>query len=151
MIYIGIDPGSSGGIAITDGELVQAWKLPVTERDTFDLFRELSDPMPHVAIIEAVGPMPGQGVTGMFAFGRSYGFLRGLLVALGVPFEEVRPQQWQKVFGLIQKGQKLSQTEKKNRNKAKAQQLWPHLKITHATADALLIAEYGRRVNANRV
>jgi hypothetical protein len=30
--------------------------------------------------------------------------------------------------------------------KAKAQELFPHLKITHATADACLIAEYGRRL-----
>jgi hypothetical protein len=35
----------------------------------------------------------------------------------------------------------------KNVSKARAQELFPALKITHATADALLIAEYGRRLN----
>ena len=34
-------------------------------------------------------------------------------------------------------------TAKKNRNKAKAQELHPELKITHAIADAILICEYG--------
>jgi hypothetical protein len=35
----------------------------------------------------------------------------------------------------------------KNVTKRKAQELFPSLKITHATADALLIAEYLRRKN----
>jgi hypothetical protein len=34
----------------------------------------------------------------------------------------------------------------KNVTKRRAQQLFPQLKVTHAIADALLIAEYGRRV-----
>ena len=34
----------------------------------------------------------------------------------------------------------------KNVTKSRAQELFPELKITHAIADALLIAEYGRRV-----
>jgi hypothetical protein len=33
----------------------------------------------------------------------------------------------------------------KNVSKRKAQELFPQLKITHATADALLLAEFGRR------
>jgi hypothetical protein len=34
----------------------------------------------------------------------------------------------------------------KNITKRKAQELFPEIKITHAIADSLLIAEYGRRV-----
>jgi hypothetical protein len=34
----------------------------------------------------------------------------------------------------------------KNISKRRAQELFPSLKITHAVADALLIAEYGRRL-----
>jgi hypothetical protein len=67
------------------------------------------------------------------------------LIASGVPFEAVTPGKWQKEFGLLaKKGE--TKTAKKNRHKARAQELFPDLKITHATADALLIAEYGRRV-----
>jgi hypothetical protein len=39
----------------------------------------------------------------------------------------------------------------KNVTKAKAQQLFTQLKITHATADALLIAEFARRSRTEKV
>ena len=55
------------------------------------------------------------------------------------PFEEVAPQVWQKVLGCLSRGDK-------NVTKAKAQQLFPAIKVTHAIADALLLAEYARRV-----
>jgi len=35
----------------------------------------------------------------------------------------------------------------KNVSKRKAQELFPSMKVTHASADALLIAEYGRRMS----
>jgi len=35
----------------------------------------------------------------------------------------------------------------KNVSKRRAQELFPEIKITHAIADALLIAEYARRTN----
>ena len=38
-----------------------------------------------------------------------------------------------------------SKTEWKNKLKAKAQQLFPGEKVTLATCDSLLIAEYGRK------
>ena len=65
------------------------------------------------------------------------------MTAAGIRWEYVTPQKWQREFGLILP--KLSNTDKKNRHKAVAQQLFPDVKITHAIADALLIAEYCRR------
>jgi len=41
-----------------------------------------------------------------------------------------------------------AQREKKRRHKPKCQELFPGLKITDYTADALLIAEYGRRLRS---
>jgi len=146
MIYIGIDPGASGGIAcIWESGQAECWKMPETERDVrevlwqfngFNLIGSSVEP-DSFAVIEQVGPMPGNGVTGMFKFGMNYGFLRGLLVALNIPFDEARPQKWQKAMGCLSKGDK-------NVTKAKAQQLHPELKITHATADAILLAEYAK-------
>jgi hypothetical protein len=66
-----------------------------------------------------------------------------LLTGEEFPFEEVSPQKWQKAMGCMTKGDK-------NVSKAKAQQLFPQLKITHAIADALLIAEYARRTYNQR-
>jgi len=146
MNIIGIDPGKSGGIAViadlVTGPHVDTCKLSGTERDIYDALEPycqwVLQGVPCKAYIEKVHARPGQGVTSMFTFGRNYGFLRGLLIALGIPFEEVTPQKWQKAMGCMSKGDK-------NVTKQKAQQLFPDLKITHATADALLIAEYGRR------
>ena len=83
-----------------------------------------------------------QGATGTFTFAQGYGFIRGVLITIGIPFEDVTPQAWQKTLGCLTRGDK-------NVSKAKAQQLFPQLpRITHAIADALLIAEYGRRIRS---
>jgi Holliday junction resolvasome RuvABC endonuclease subunit len=139
MIWIGIDPGLSGGIAIIHQDLeAMAWKMPPTERDIADLLLSISKMDVHLCFIESVHSLPRQGVASTFKFGRSYGFLRGLLVAFKIPFDEVSPLKWQRAMGCLSHGNK-------NVTKAKAQQLFPQLTVTHAIADALLIAEYCRR------
>lgn len=140
MIYFGIDPGKSGAISAIwdDGQpFVSSCKLSDTEADIVDWLRgfDLTDAM---ATIERVSSSPQMGVVSSFTFGRSYGFLRGLLTGLKIPYEEVAPVTWQKVMNARSKGNK-------NITKERAQQLWPHLKITHANADSLLLAEYCRR------
>jgi len=82
----------------------------------------------------------------MFTFGQNYGFVRGVLVALEIPFEEVLPQKWQATFSLKRTDKSESDTAKKNRHKAKAQNLFPGARCTHSVSDAILIAEYGRRL-----
>jgi hypothetical protein len=138
-LYLGIDPGQSGGLAILeeDGSVVLVEKMPETERDTAEILAEFV-PRVRFALIEAVHSMPKQGVSSSFKFGRSYGFLRGLLIGLRLTFDEARPQEWQRGMSCLSGGDK-------NVTKAKAQQLFPELKITHATADCLLIAEFCRR------
>ena len=113
--------------------------MPETERDIFEKLKFYRDNGGScVAYIESVHSMPKQGVSSTFTFGRNYGFLRGCLCALEIPYHEVTPQKWQKALECLSHGDK-------NVTKARAQQLFPKLKITHAIADALLIAEYGRR------
>ena len=145
-LICGIDPGQSGGIAfIRIGKIVAskddypicAYKMPDTEADTADLLNEFRSNI-VMTFIEAVHSMPKQGVASSFKFGRSYGFLRGLLVGLKIPFEEVSPQKWQKGMNCLTHGDK-------NVSKAKAQHLFPYIRVTHALADALLIAEFCRR------
>lgn len=146
MIILGIDPGASGAIAsFQPGEPqpVETIKLTATERDIAD-FLGIRVFAHAFAYLERVHAFPKQGVSGVFTFGQSYGFLRGLLVGLELPFEEVTPQRWQKAMGCMSKGDK-------NVTKARAQQLFPEIKITHAIADAILIAEYGRRLRAGEL
>jgi hypothetical protein len=78
------------------------------------------------------------GVVSAFTFGRGYGGLLMALTALEIPFVDVSPQKWQGAIGCMTKGDK-------NVSKAKAQAMFPTIKITHAIADALLIAEWCRR------
>jgi len=138
MIYLGVDPGASGAVAAIDdlGHVVRVVKNCGTERDTFEAFigYETSE---LIAVIEQVHSMPEQGVASSFKFGQSYGFLRGCLIGAGIRFSEVTPRQWQMAMKCLTKGDK-------NVSKARAQQLFPREKITHATADALLLAEYCR-------
>lgn len=153
MIYIGIDPGKNGGIACLHhlgtgrSAVPPATKMPETERDVWELVKHFCAGAGDKAIIEKVSSRPDQGVASMFKFGMSYGSLRMALIAAAIPFDEVTPQKWQRELGLIRTNKNESNTDKKNRHKAKAQQLFPELKVTHAIADALLIAEYCRRVN----
>lgn len=140
--YVGIDPGATGGIAILYevGGIV-AYKMPDTEHDLWELFQVIAASEDRFAYIERVAARPGQGVSSTFKFGQNYGMLRAMLCASKTPFEAVTPGKWQRTLGCLSKGDK-------NVTKRKAQELFPHAntRITHATADAILIAEYGRRV-----
>lgn len=153
-IYLGIDPGASGGLACIHpaSRSIEAVSMPSTEKDIWEILSErpaYKDVMPF-AVIEQQIPRPTffQGRASILKstcllYG-SYTFLRGMLTATGIPFEAVIPQTWQKAFGLKKvKGE--SPTKWKNRLKAKAQQLFPSERVTLATADALLIAEFCRR------
>jgi len=142
MIYLGVDPGKSGAIAaITSNRDVLGWiKLCETEHDVAAWLRSISERAECVAALEKVHSMPRQGVSSTFKFGMSYGFVRGLLVANRVPFTDVTPSKWQGDMKCRTKGDK-------NVTKSAAQQMFPKKakKITHAVADALLIAEWSRR------
>jgi hypothetical protein len=138
-LYIGIDPGLSGGIAFVP-EIGTPWahKMPETDRDLLDLLSDNISLHTATAMLELVHSSPQMGVKSAFTFGEGYGRLQAILTALSVPYERIRPQAWQKAMGCLTKGDK-------NVSKRRAQELFPTLKVTHATADALLIAEYNRR------
>ena len=101
---IGIDPGKSGAIAFIDGKNAEARKNDTTEHDIGDWLFSIQAMGRCFAYIERVSAMPGQGVSSTFKFGQSYGFLRGLLVGYGIPFEAVTPGVWQRSLGCLSKG-----------------------------------------------
>jgi hypothetical protein len=143
---IAIDPGASGGIASRrDGHPAEATPMPQTEGDLVLLLRQLAaDPADTIAVVELVGGYVGQAqpASSAFKFGRNFGFILGVLQTLGIRVELVRPQVWQKSLGLGSARGCVSKTEWKNKLKSLAQRLYPQLKPTLATADALLILEY---------
>ena len=143
-MIIGIDPGASGGIAWHDGERARVVKMPATLQDLWELIGGICGLTSNHgytlcrAYIEQVHSSPQMGVTSAFTFGNGFGHLEMALTAAWIPFVRVSPQKWQGALGCRTGGDK-------NVSKARAQELFPDLKPTHATADALLIMEYGRR------
>lgn len=168
MRYMGIDPGGSGGIATMNGvgpAMVRATPMLDTERDVWEWIRceEVEAKKGCMAIIEKVGGFMASygpkknlvknvasGHT-MFTFGMSYGGLRMALIAAGIPFEEATPQAWQKGLGIPTRKKTETRTRWKNRLKARAQQAFPKEKVTLATADALLIALYCKRLHEGKL
>lgn len=148
MIFLGIDPGLSGGVAALtkSGMWVTAQKMPATERDLLELLQEVRRDAAGYgtdqirATLEFVRSSPQMGVASAFKFGAGYGGLRMALAASAIPFDEVTPQKWQVAMRCRSGGDK-------NVTKRRAQELFPGGAVTHAIADALLLAEYGRRLH----
>jgi len=118
-----------------------AHRMPATDQDLLDLLMPLQG-WAHVWI-EQVHSMPKEGVSSAFKFGQNYGALRMAVVACKLPLHTVTPQKWCSGLGLRKKKGEANTTWK-NRHKALAQELYPGIKITHATADALLIAHWAK-------
>ena len=97
-----------------------------------------------VCVLEEVSGYAGKAQPGsaMFRFGEHFGFLKGIIQALEVRLVLVRPQVWQRGFGLGTASACASKTIWKNKLKAEAQRRFPHLNVTLKTADALLILEH---------
>lgn len=153
--WIGVDPGASGAVVgITeDGDIRQIRFGKATQQEIWSFLESLSFEYQCFATIEHVGAMPGQGVSSMFSFGMSTGFIHGLLTAARIPFELRVSRSWQKALGITPRfkpkkgepGTEETKPEFKKRLKQKAEQLFPKEKITTDTADAYLISEYTRR------
>lgn len=145
--YVGVDPGVSGAIAIIEPNralTVAAFK-DRTEKEIFQLFKNtLQGPYPPTVHLEQVGSLPKDGAQAMFTFGRNYGLLRGVMTGLGIPFEEVPPQVWQRAFGLG--GKFKTKPLRKTAHFQKAQQLFPQYDFTKPMADAVLLAEHCYRL-----
>lgn len=150
---LGIDPGSSGAVAVlnprgnalevVDVPTVLAYKSSKTRRmlDASGFARMVAkfvqSSSPLIAVVEDVRAMPGQGVASMFSFGKSFGIALGVLAALQISTELVPPERWKKHFRL---------GKDKEQARALATRLYPtvelELKKHQNRAEALLIARF---------
>lgn len=149
MRFIGIDPGKTGAIAVINefAEIIDVKKMPATPGDILRFLVEQEEAAIKASVtpsdtiraaLEYVRASPLMGVVSVSTFMRNYGHLEMALTAAGIPYYDVHPARWQRYLGCLSSGDK-------NITKAKAAELWPATKITHAIADALLIAEWCRR------
>ena len=166
--FIGIDPGATGAITVLnpDGTSViyvnplNATKSDVDGKEVYRIITQTMSKGRTFVAIERSQSMPGQGVAGVFTYGRGYGKLLAALEIAGVAFEEVTSVKWKKVVGLsIPKIQKEKMNERKKRLKAASAALavklfpddagrifGPMGGIKDGIAESLLLAEYGRRI-----
>lgn len=149
MTIIGIDPGEKGGIAVcSDSILMEAYNMPESYTEIYDFLKGLKDKYyPLHVVLEDVGHgIPGQSSKATAIFARHNGHLEMALYALGIPSEKVTPQKWQKEYSnTLGTSKGKTKTEWKNKLKSEAKRRFPTIAITLNTADAVLIAEYGRR------
>lgn len=149
---MGFDPGTKGGVAVLrlDGAVVfvAAFKPSMTHGEAVEVAEAAKDALRRegggLCFAEKVGVRPRDGKKGANTFGRVDGLVRGAILARPrVVITDVPPMTWQGAMDCLTGGDK-------NVSKARAQQVFPDLRITHAIGDALLIAEYGRRWLAAR-
>jgi hypothetical protein len=138
MRVLGIDPGKGGGFALLTGLSTPpfTWCMPATPGDMTKLFEELAYLKITAAYLEKTHSMPKQGVASAHTFGENRGALRQALSDFHISTTQVPPGVWQRALGCLSHGDK-------NVTKGRAQELYPNVVMTHAIADALLIATYG--------
>ncbi len=97
--------------------------------------------LPVQAVVELVGPMPGEGLVSACRFTGSMYLFRGLCAGMDIPLTEVLPKQWKKDMGL----KRPADGNLKEVSRAKALQMFPSkaswmcLKRHHDRAEAALL------------
>ena len=153
MIVIGVDPGISGAISILENKKIfEVYDTPtmingkknkkqINSAQVTNIIKErLKDGKEVIVVVEHVNAMPGQGVTSMFNFGQSFGVIKGICAALGLPIYFVRPTKWKKHFNLIKTNKDASRTKVIEAYPEISNKL--HRKKDSNRADAILIALY---------
>ena len=154
LTIVGIDPGKSGAMSIVYGDgAVQCFDVPHGKvngknKPLFHAWASSWAPAlefaaPDLIVIERVNSMPGQGVTSMFSFGQTLGFVHAIACLSGARVEFVTPSVWKGKMGLLNSG--------KDASREKFRTLWPkHAALVarvkdDGRAEAALLAHYGRK------
>lgn len=166
MIFVGIDPGLGGALAVLwpdtshvvfhDVPTLQNSKKPnrrdydITAMDSLLLALSLEKNI-HVGI-EAVSFMPGRagdgrvriGAASAGLIGKGFGIWLGLLVARRVPYTVIQPATWKRN---LMAGMPKEKSASILRAKQLFPKVWSELTLVkhHNRADALLLAEYVHR------
>jgi len=115
--------------------LLQTWKVQAAALS-----------LPLSAVIEDVHAMPKDSKPGCFTFGESKGIWRGMLAALQIPYQLVRPETWRPAM--------VGRGTDKAASLVAAQRLFPTIDLSkkndHNRAEALLMAQYLRQKLAGR-
>ena len=115
MLYMGIDPGISGGLAVidADGKCLFAKPTPCIkikknnkDKSDYDVesmakyIRDYSDKEIMVCQ-ELTHAMPGNGGVSMYHFGRGHGIWEGIVGALSLKHIFCTPQKWKEMYPVL--------------------------------------------------
>lgn len=151
--FIGIDPGETGGIAIIRPNVVKVFDLPYVDKrvDSAMLLTMLDGSTPIInlsakftIVVERQQFRPTDGKGQVARIFENYGRIMGVLESLCVSrILTPTPSSWKKAMGLTGKDKEAS--------RAMAMHLFGDMqdelkrKKDHGRAEALLLAEYGRK------
>lgn len=157
-IYVGIDPGLSGAVAILENDkLLQCFKMPLYKKkngkNAIDLnVLERHMPTYGKVYIEQQIPVTGQGISSTFLTGFNFGLLSGFFFGLGLIYEVMSSVKWKNLVLGKDRKEKYKDIDIKEISVMKAKQLFPQetflptkkcKKPDHNMAEACLIAYYG--------
>lgn len=153
-VFIGVDPGMNGGIALIkpemDTDFIKVHRCPKTVNEMAGLFDAcvgMANGSDNVVLfVEHVWTFPGDGRVGAFRFGYNYGLWKGIAGANEIEIYNIPPKRWQGSFDIPEK---TYGRERKKWLKDHAEALFPNIKITFNTADAVLIANYAKECYYN--
>lgn len=146
--YVGIDPGKSGAMATIMPDGGVRFVEYTEPRCYLAYLTGLNSMMLDVrVVVERLFARPGvmSSAKANFELGRCMGELETMLSMVGLSFQEVTPQAWQKEYGIS--GDKQTHIEYARRlfPKASLKRNDRCTKDFDGFADALLMAEYARR------
>lgn len=170
--YIGIDVGSKGFITLNTGSDLHYYSIE--ENDAYQLsniLRDIKEKHPNViCAMEEVHAIFGSSAKSTFAFGEINGILKGLLMAMKIPYHLVQPKTWQKEMwdnkdlvisykNVVKKDGSVTTKKEVNTKQTSinaAKRIFPNedfrknvrcKNIDDNKVDSLLICEYARRKN----
>ena len=170
-MYMGIDPGAKGFIALQEEDGSKDFLSIADSRavEIADFLRQRVMGNRVMCCMEDVHALFGAGAGTTFSFGRVNGLLEGFLIAFGIPYVKVPPKEWQSEIWI--NGDKVYVSkERKSKGEIKqvravdtkrtsmnaAVRLFPDVDFRKSPksknlddnkCDAMLICEYGRRRN----
>lgn len=149
MKIISVDPGQKGGIAQIFEKHAQAFVMPNSVHSIVNLLKSLSSQGDWL-VVERSQPMPKQGITSAFTYGKHFGIFETIASCIGLKYLTIRPNEWKKAMGL---------NSEKTCSIIEAERLFPTVQLipdgcrkpSDGIAEALLIGEYARRMIIGKI
>jgi len=157
--FLGVDAGQFGAFCFLDtrGSIVEIIDMPyiygvgVDSKVCWDILSTRKEKYDLRATFELCSYTPSISGKGAFQFGKNIQAVETILICLQLPVMYVRPNEWEKYFGLIKKT-KADACHLAYQMQPEHRDVFFHTNsrtkrevLSDGRADAYLIAEYGRR------